>query len=80
MERKTIVSKQFSLQFRDITRGLVIAIITPALFIIQQSLDKGEFVFNWKSIAIASASGGVAYLLRNFFEPTKIVTVEKNNP
>lgn len=76
METKKIVSKQFSLQLRDFTRGLVIAILTPALFVIQQSLDKGEWVFNWKSIAIASASGGLAYLFRNFIEPTKTVIVE----
>ena len=77
MTRKTILSRQFNLSMFDILKGLLMAILTPALFIIQQSLEKGELIFNWNSIAIASVSGGVAYLLKNFFETTRRITIDK---
>lgn len=75
METKVIVSKQGSLQWRDILRGLVMAVLTPSLWIIQQSLDKGEFVFNWKQIAMAAVAGGLAYLVKNILEPNKVIAV-----
>ncbi len=53
------------------------AVLTPALFIVQQSLENGELTFDWKSIALASVSGGVAYLLKNFFETTRRITIDK---
>jgi len=64
-------SEQFSLNIRDILRGLLMAVLTPAVFIIQQSLDKGELIFNWKQVGIAAVAGGVAYLIKNFLSPAK---------
>lgn len=76
METKKIVSKQFTLQARDWVKGLVMAVATPALVIIQQSLDAGVLVFNWKAIGMAAIAGGVAYLIKNFIEPSKVVEVK----
>lgn len=80
MEPKVVVSKKFSLGNRDWWRSLVMAMLTPVIFIIQQTIDKGEFVFNWKLIAMTAISAGVAYLIKNFsIEPPKtIVTTETN--
>lgn len=72
---KKVISKQFSLKWRDAIRGLIIAVLTPAIVIIQQSLEAGVFVFDLKTIAMAAIGGGVAYLVKNFLEPTK--TIEK---
>ena len=66
-------SKQFSLDYRDILKGLLMSILTPALFIVQQSLDKGELVFNYKQVAVAAVAGGVAYLIKNFLTPSKTI-------
>lgn len=41
------------------------AVLTPAVLIIQQSLDAGVLVFNWKSIGMAAIAGGAAYLVKN---------------
>lgn len=71
---KTVYSKRFTLGWRDILKGLIMAIITPALVVAQQSLDKGDFTFNWKYVAMASMAGGVAYLIKNLFEPSKSIT------
>jgi len=62
-------SKLFSLNYADILKGLLMAVITPVLVIIQQSIANGEMTFNWKAIGMAAIAGGVGYLLKNFFTP-----------
>ena len=56
-----------SLGVKDILRGLLIAILTPILVLIQQSIEAGNLVFEWKSLLIAGVGGGLAYLIKNFF-------------
>ncbi len=64
-------SNFLSLNWRDIAKGLLMAVLTPVVVVIQQSLESGIFVFDWKSIGLASLSGRVAYLVKNFFtKPT----------
>jgi len=43
------------------------------VLILQQSLEAGVMVFNWKAIGMASVAGGFAYLVKNVFEPTKSI-------
>ena len=66
-------SKFLNLDFADILKGLLMAILTPAVVIIQQSLELGILTFEWKSILTASIGGGLAYLLKNFLTPQKEV-------
>jgi hypothetical protein len=72
---KKIVAKQFTLRWRDVFRGFIMAVLTPVIVIIQQSLEAGLIVFNWHMIGMAAVGGGFAYLVKNFLEPTK--TIEK---
>lgn len=70
-------SPLFSLNLNDVLKGLLMAVITPALFLIQQAITNGQFTFNWKQIGMAAIAGGVAYIAKNFFTPavpTKEVT------
>jgi len=60
-------SNFLSLGVKDILRGLLIAILTPVLVLIQQSIEAGNLVFEWKSLLIAGVGGGLAYLIKNFF-------------
>lgn len=60
-------SNFLSLGAKDILRGLLIAILTPVLVLIQQSIEAGNLVFEWKSLLIAGVGGGLAYLIKNFF-------------
>lgn len=68
----TVTSKQFSLNARDFVRGAILAIITPVLAIITNSLDKGELTFNWKLIGVTAISAFIGYLVKNYFTPTRI--------
>lgn len=70
---KRVISEQFSLKWRDIVRGFILAVLTPALLIVQQSLDAGSLTFNWHQIGMAAIAGGGAYLIKNFLEPTKVI-------
>jgi hypothetical protein len=67
-------SKFLALNWADIFKGLLMAILTPAVVIIQQSLELGILTLEWKSIVTASIGGGVAYLLKNFLTPQKEIT------
>lgn len=66
-------SNFLSLNWQDVLKGLIVAILTPIVVVIQQSLEAGIFVFDWKSIGLAALSGGVAYLTKNLFTTSKIV-------
>lgn len=53
------------------------AIGSAVIPVIQQSLSAGELKFNWTLIGVTALGAAVAYLAKNYFEPTKIVTVSK---
>lgn len=74
-EVKVIESKQFSLNLRDVARGLIMAVLTPVIVIIQNSIAGGELTLDWKNIGIAAIAGALAYLSKNFFEPSKVITI-----
>lgn len=67
-------SKFLALNWRDIVKGLLMAILTPCVLIIQQSAESGTMTFNWHQITMAAIAGGIAYLVKNFF------TVPKEEP
>ena len=67
------VNKQFGINFSDILKGLVMAVLTPAAFVVQQSIQLGSLVFDWKTIGMAAVGGGLAYLVKNFLSPTHTV-------
>lgn len=69
-------SEQFSINWRDIAQGLILAALTPALVLIQQSIDAGVFTFNWKPIAMSAVAGMVAYLLKKFLTPSQTIVTE----
>ena len=62
-------SNFLSLNWKDILKGLLMAILTPVVLIIEQSLEAGSITFNWKQIGLAAIAGGFAYLVKNFFTP-----------
>jgi len=72
-------SKQFTLNFRDIVKGLVVAVILPVLNVIYQSIEAGSFEFDWKRIGLLAAGGLIAYLIKNFFTPAEITVTNVKN-
>lgn len=75
---KTILSKQFSLQWRDLLRGLIIAVVSAVLTALLQSLEAGDVTVDWTSMYRVGALAGVSYVLKNFLEPAKVITTTTN--
>jgi hypothetical protein len=66
-------SNQFSLNMKDVLKGLLVAVLTPVFTIIMTSLNAGELTFNWKVIGATAAAAALAYLLKNFLTPAAII-------
>jgi len=70
-------SKLFSVNLKDILNGLAMAVLTPAVFIIEESVNAGILTFDWTMIWKASLAGAVGYIIKKFFnkpsEPKKEV-------
>lgn len=62
-------SNFLSLNWLDFGKGILMAILTPVVVIVQQSIEAGVFTLEWKSIGLAAIGGGFAYLVKNFFTP-----------
>jgi hypothetical protein len=65
------MSKFLRLDYKDLAKGLLIAALTPALLVVQQSLSEGSLVLNWENIVAVSLAGGLSYLIKNFFSGPK---------
>lgn len=76
-KEKTILSKQWTLQWRDGLRGLIMAVIGAVLTPVLQSLQAGDLTINWQSMLNVAIITGSGYILKNWIEPTKEITVKK---
>jgi nitrate reductase alpha subunit len=59
-----------NLKKQDYIKGFFVAVLTTVLFTIQDLADlmtnDSNVIFEWKKVLMASISGGVGYLLKNF--------------
>jgi uncharacterized membrane protein len=56
----------FKLKLRDYLKGILMAVVVPALVLIQQSLSAGQITIDWKALGISSVAALIGYLLKNF--------------
>lgn len=73
MATTIVTAKRFSLKLNDWWKGLILAILAPALKVIIDSINEGSLAFNWGSLWKVSVAAGAAYLLKNLFDSPKIV-------
>ena len=66
-------SSLFTLDFKDLTKGLLVAIGGAVITALQTSLESGSFAFNWRKIGGVALAAGLSYLAKNFFTPAKTV-------
>jgi len=71
-------SELYSLDLKDIAKGLIIAIGGAVVTTIQTSLQAGSLNFNWKLIGTVALGAGIAYLSKNFFTPASLKTPVNN--
>lgn len=70
--------KQFSLNSWDWIKAGIIAVLTPVITVIGQTLEAGSLTFDWNVIGTVALSAFIAYLFKQFVEPDKVV-IEKPN-
>lgn len=83
---KTITSKQGTLQGRDFSRGLIVGALSVAFYAVIEAvvaalgnggietlLEKDTLL----RIGTVALSALLGYLLKNFAEPTKVVSIHK---
>ena len=78
---------RFSINWNDVLKGLIVAVILPVLAVIQNSISNGELTFNWKLIGLTAAGGFVSYIIKNFLtdnvkaaQNTLEAAAKKQNP
>lgn len=72
---KVILSKKFSLIWRDYIRGAAIAAGTGALTAVGNIVAAGSFNIPWIQVATAGVAAGIVYLTKNgAFEPSQVIT------
>ena len=67
-------SPLFSIDFKDVGKGLLVAVGGAVVSAIQSSLNAGSLTFNWAQIGSVALAAGLAYLGKNFFTPAQNVT------
>jgi hypothetical protein len=67
-------SSLFSLNLKDLGKGLWVAVGGAVIAAVQTSLQAGSLTFNYKAIGSVALASGLAYLGKNFFTPAKYVS------
>jgi len=57
-------SKLLQLDFKDLFNGVLIAVLTSVLAVVQTSLEAGVLAFDWAQILNAAILGAGAYILK----------------
>src|SRR5687768_760475 len=72
----TQTNKQYTLNYRDLLRGLLIAVITATITSVYEAISQGGFeTIEWKETLAIAVTAGLSYLIKNYFTPTEIVVV-----
>jgi len=83
MEETIITSKKFWLGKRDFIKAAIMAILsTPVTMILGTlsawaSAPDAPLVIDWVLMGKVAVASAVTYLTKNFFEPTKQITIQK---
>jgi hypothetical protein len=67
-------SPLFSLDIKDLGKGLIVAIGGAVITAIENTIQAGSLTFNWKAIGSIALAAGLSYLGKNFFTSAKTVT------
>ena len=63
----------FKLDWQDTLKGLLVAVLGAIVTPVTESLQAGIFVFDWKHILAGGITAGLAYIVKNFFTPAKVI-------
>jgi len=67
-------SNLFSLNLRDLGKGLLVAVGGAVIAAVETSFQASSLTFNWRSIMGVAIAAGLSYLGKNFFTPAQTVS------
>jgi len=67
-------SSLFSLDFKDLGKGLLVAVGGAVIAAIETSIEAGSLILNLKAIGGVALAAGLSYLVKNLFTPAQTVT------
>lgn len=67
-------SEKYSLDLRDILKGLLIIVMAAVIDYVVQSINNGLWPIDLVELAKVSILAGCAYLTKNFFTPAKRIS------
>lgn len=76
METTVVTSKKYTWNWHDFVKGIILAVLSPVVPIVQATLAAGTFTMPWKQIGLTAAGAFVAYMVKNYF--TNSATIIKN--
>ncbi|HVW98173.1 MAG TPA: hypothetical protein VHA56_19535 [Mucilaginibacter sp.] len=70
-------SSLFSLNFKDLVKGLLVAVGGAVIAAIQSSIASGAVNIDWRETGSVALAAGLSYLTKNFFTAAKNVSPVK---
>ena len=67
-------SSLFSLNLKDLGKGLLVAVGGAIIAAAENSIQAGTVTFSWKAIGGVASAAGLSYLVKNFFTQAQTVT------
>jgi len=61
----SLQSSFFKINLLDFVKGLILAVLTSVVTIIQTTLENSSLTFAWKLIGITAISSAIGYLIKN---------------
>lgn len=71
-----ITSSFLSLNTQDILKGAIVAAASTVFSMVAESVEKGQFIFDFTSIWHTGVAAGVAYLGKQLFTPASIISAK----
>jgi D-arabinose 1-dehydrogenase-like Zn-dependent alcohol dehydrogenase len=80
MANEITTSKQFTVNVRDIIKGVLVAAISAAASAAYTALTVIPVHIDWKQMGIVGITAGLGYIIKNFFTPAQTVITGKPQP
>ena len=66
-----------NINLNDLSKGLILAVLTSVLTVIYTTVQAGSLSFDWKLIATTALTSGIGYLIKNLFTNSTGQTFKK---
>lgn len=63
--KNNMKSSLLTLDSKDFIKGFLVSVITAIVTVVYNTIQTGTLAFDWKAIAIAALSAGLAYITKN---------------